>query len=299
MKITKQGILWQNGIRQSIDEFDGCISDLTFSNEDLEVSKYSNTSTELNSIKIGLGLYKWKYDPDIISTAVAMGIRFIDTAPTYGFGKVNAKLSEIKINKSVIISNKIAKNRMTALNIVKAWERSNIQFPNNPVLYQLHWPLITGVLKDIMTGIKSIQSGFFGTPKYIGVCNCDLYLLNKFLSFLNIQSLQIPFNFFRRLDYDDTLNFCKNSNIPIFGYSPFGQDYNKIFANRRLKDELLHFAKHNNCTANQYILSWIISRGVIPIFASNSVDHIKENSESVLLEIKDSDEFNEFLNETV
>jgi 2,5-diketo-D-gluconate reductase B len=67
------------------------------------------------------------------------------------------------------------------------------------------------------------------------------------------------------------LNYCRDNNIVITAYSPFGRG--TLFADKRIKEIASDYEK----SLAQIILRWLIQKGIVVIPRSSSEEHLKAN----------------------
>jgi len=277
--------LWRGTIFEYIDEhgrealYRLCKEYPRFVNRDSVIDIIQHNP--FSAIKIGVGTYKWKGDEAPILKALECGVKFIDTAPTYGFGKVEKALSTIDL-KEVILGSKIPKNYMTRKNIHSSLKRTKDLFPKKDIHYQLHWPNNKYGLYDSCNTLAFLKRQ--NSIPSVGLCNCSVQHIKYALGFVMIDTLQIPFNPFRKEFLNYLIPFAKESNIRVIAHSPFGQDFKKFMAQDK-KKEMFRVAKKLNCTIPQLILAWIIHHDIIPIPKTNSSKHMEENLDSVNLKL--------------
>lgn len=76
--------------------------------------------------RIGLGTYRWKYDCSLINQAIELGVKLIDTAESYGYGKVETELGKVNLSDA-LIATKVARNHMSQGAVMNAAYRSLVR----------------------------------------------------------------------------------------------------------------------------------------------------------------------------
>lgn len=188
--------------------------------------------------RVGLGTYKWKYDPKIIKEAVARGVRLIDTAETYGYGRVEKELGNVlskiksKYRSMLWVATKVASNHMSYKAVLNAGRRSRDRLKVDSIsLYQIHWPPPTPSnpsdwLKPAMDALAQLLTE--GTIERIGVCNFCVGQLYTAIRLANqrgitVQSNQIRVNLADQSAYDYLLPKCEEAQVEVIGHSPLAQ----------------------------------------------------------------------------
>ena len=76
------------------------------------------------------------------------------------------------------------------------------------------------------------------------------------------------------------VDYCKSHNINVVAHSPLGSSFNSQIVKEPL---LVELSKKYNMSVEQVILSWHVSRGIIPIPSSKKQVHIENNLKIVTL----------------
>lgn len=231
---------------------------------------------------IGLGTFGWSYDIDVIVEAMKGGIRFIDTAESYGYGKVEKALGLVLrgwVGESMIIATKVSRNHMSYQATLNAAKRSADVLGASLNLYQIHWPVMPQ-LYDTMKAM--VQLWHDKRVDNVGVCNFSIdqlltaqSLAQSHESKFKVQAIQVRYNLADRGIERALLPYCKEHGITVIAYSPLGQGFNNILAHDK-EHVLHHIAKVYGCTEAQVALAWIMSHGAIPIPRTNNISHAKE-----------------------
>jgi diketogulonate reductase-like aldo/keto reductase len=242
---------------------------------------------------IGFGTYGWKYNPEIIKTAINNGACLIDTAEGYGYGKVETELGKILIeSKPIDVITKVCRNHMSPFAIYRAVNRSAKKLNVIPHL-QLHFPnnKYPNAIKDLAILRQK------GIVKSIGLSNCSIDMIESAQRILSefsgdvINSVQMPFNLLNHRIKDVFLPYCQKRGILVIAYSPLGQDFKRLNTSFLKKK-----AKKYRSSPAQVALAWILSNlGVMPIPNTNNINHLKENLLSTNLQL-DSDDIVELEN---
>ena len=126
----------------------------------------------------------------------------------------------------------------------------------------------------------------------IGVCNFPVALLSDLLSYCNILPAVLQVEIHPENSQEALVKFCKNNNIHVCAFSPFGGiSYKKetILDNK----DVCSIAKKYNCSSSQVILSWNRNRGISVIPRSENENNLISNLMHVDLDIEDMNILNE------
>lgn len=225
---------------------------------------------------VGLGTFGWKYSPAIIKRALDRGIRLIDTAEGYGYGRVEDALGPLVADSDVIIATKVARNHLSPTSVLNAALRSARRLGGRIGLYQVHWPNPKVPLRRTMEAMRRLLDT--GIIERAGVCNVSTDLLCAYQAALlphPISAVQVRYNLLDRGIEAALLPFCKAHAISVIAYSPLGQDFRRILEadkNRVLE----HLGNRYSATPAQVALAWIVAKGAIPIPRTNNAQHVDE-----------------------
>jgi len=246
--------------------------------------------------EIGLGTYGWKYDPAVIHRAMNSGIRLIDTAETYGYGRVEEALGKALRNNPrtigddyPILATKVARTHLSHNSIIKAADRSIGRLEHKIDLYQVHRPNPKYPLHGIVEALRLLHSR--GSIGAIGVCNFSVDQLMDIQYEMypaRLSSVQVRYSLVDRGMERALLHYCQSIGLSVIAYSPLGQKFPKAMSIGM--PALTVVAKNYGATEAQIALAWLMSwERVIPIPRTNNVDHVNEITESVQLDLSDDD----------
>lgn len=243
--------------------------------------------------KIGLGTYGWKYDLRIIQRALSpYPVGIIDTAETYGYGKVEEVLGLAFEDEEdlPIIATKVSRSHMSYQSVLNAAHRSLKRLKVSVLdLYQVHWPNPKVPMSETMIAIKDLicDDEVFD----VGVCNFavdQIIAAQQELSPHAIATVQVRYNLQDRGVERLLLPWCREVGIAVIAYSPLGQNFRKFKAND--KDGVLDaLASEYGVSAAQIALAWVIHKGAVPIPRTNNVDHVDEIAEAGILSLDRGD----------
>lgn len=244
------------------------------------VANWNLTGEHVSLGRMGLGTFGWKYDPEVIREAVGLGINLIDTAESYGYGKVEKHLGDALegLDTSFLtIATKVARNHMSYKATYNAGLRSFAALGETIDLLQLHWPVMTK-LPETVTALGELVDN--EVIYSIGVSNFSIDQIECIQSLLEpydrVRSVQVRYNLVDRGIERALLPYCQEHGVEVIAYSPLGQGFGNILK-RDASHALRGVAKVYGATEAQVALAWVASHdGVIPIPRTNNTQHVKE-----------------------
>jgi diketogulonate reductase-like aldo/keto reductase len=245
--------------------------------------------------KIGGGSYA---DPKLDSASLAalrsaleIGYTHIDTAEMYGGGHAEELIAQaIRTSgvkrETLFITSKVMPAHLKYDDLLKACENSLRRIKMEYVdLYLIHWPQTGMKLEETFRGLNKLVRD--GKVKHLGVSNFNLRLLqeSQTLSETPLITNQVPYSISERSYVNNgVLEYCQQNDILLTAYEPV--DKGHLNVSRALQS----IADAHNATPYQIALAWLISQPrVITIPMSYNPQHIRENFESVDIELSDEE----------
>jgi aryl-alcohol dehydrogenase-like predicted oxidoreductase len=195
--------------------------------------------TGLNLSRVGLGTWAiggWMWggtdeeeSVKTIHTAVERGIRLIDTAPAYGFGRseeiVGRAIAEGQLRSRVVIATKVGlewkdgkvfRNASRDRILREATDSLRRLKTDYMDIYQVHWP---DPLVPIEETAEAMQTLFDdGKIRAIGVSNFSVAQIERFRRVAQLHVVQPPYNLFEREIENQLLPFCQKSDLATLTY---------------------------------------------------------------------------------
>ncbi|KAM3956236.1 aldo-keto reductase AKR2E4-like [Aphomia sociella] len=229
-----------------------------------------------------------------VNWAIDAGYRHIDTASAYKIedqvGRaVNAKLNEGLKREDLFITTKLFNDAHARDAVVPTLRESlhklNLDYVD---LYLIHWPVgqFSNLTYDYTDYVETwrgmIEAKQLGLAKSIGVSNFNQQQIDRLLEngLETPAVLQVEINL--NLQQPDLLSYCKNKNITIMAYTPFGS----LFPSKAKSDAppprvdepaLQDIARKYKKTVPQIALRYLIELGVTPIPKSLTKSRIEQN----------------------
>lgn len=217
----------------------------------------------------------------MVKTAIDNGCYGFDTSPSYGTEKYLGKALAQNIEKvgkreKLFISTKIDGIQMYKTNgdIEKYVYNSlqNLQLEYIDLLL-IHWPFEKYIEKTWQTMEKLYETG---VVKYIGICNVNIRILEKFIKkgiFNKVFPHVVQNEISPLRTCNEEINYYKNNKLMVQAYSPLARMVKPVKESEVLKE----LSKKYKKDIGQIILRWHIDRGIIPIFTSTKPERIQSN----------------------
>lgn len=268
--------------------------------------KYRNLGkTDTKIPLIGQGTWKFgedntnaKQEIEALRYGLEQGLTLIDTAEGYANGGSERIVAEAiaDCRKEVFLVTKVLARNCSYEGVLQAAEASLERLNTSYIdLYLQHWPSKDYEIEETMVAMVELINK--GMIKYIGVSNYTPEILMQAQKALGDHLLscnQVGYHLNDRRIENDLLPYCQQQGITVMAYSPFGYAPQVLFGNagfpqpgtaeRNVLDEI---GKKYAKTAYQVALNWILRQeGVVTIPKALSLEHIRNNAESVGWELE-------------
>lgn len=202
------------------------------------------------------------------------GLNLVDTGEYYEGGVAEEVVGQFIKGKrpQVIVSDKFkaANNDKVIQSCEASLKRLQTDYID---LYQIQWPNYEIPLSTTLRQLETLKRQ--GKVREIGVCNFTLNELKQ----AGVKYLQTEFNLQNRV----LLDTQKVYDCTYFGYNIFNQGF--LGAPEYIKPIAQKYGK----TPNQIILAWAISKCVIVLTNTMSLNHLRENIEATQLKLAAED----------
>ena len=201
---------------------------------------FGKTGLEVSRLALGTWEFSgaWgKFDEDhataIVRRACDLGINFFDTAHEYGFGEAERILGGVirdgvgRDRADLIIGTK-GGLRPTGDGPVRdaspEWLRQDVDSSLQALgmdyidVYQVHWPDPDVPAAETAGAMAELVSE--GKIRHAGVSNYSADQVREFSETLPVESVQPPYNMFRREIEADLLPYCVYNNVGVLVYGP-------------------------------------------------------------------------------
>ncbi len=165
-----------------------------------------------------------------IRRAVEHGVNWIDTAPTYGFGRSEEVIGKalrglheppfVFTKCGVLWDEKGTITRsLQASSIRRQVEASLRRLGLDTIdLYQIHTPLPDEEIEEGWAALAELKAE--GKVRHIGVSNFSVTQLRRANAIAPVETLQPPYSLVNRSVEEEILPFCKDEGIGVIVYSP-------------------------------------------------------------------------------
>ncbi|WP_433207384.1 aldo/keto reductase [Nocardia sp. CA-107356] len=282
-----------------------------------------------------------RFDEDAAIAAIRrardLGVNFFDTAQAYGFGASELLLgkalgSELVSHRDELVLATKGGLRRTDTGLVRDasrdWLCRGVDSSlaalgvDHIDLYQVHWPdpavpiaETAGVLADL------VAQGKIG---HVGVSNFDAAQMAEFATTFPVETLQSPYDLFRRDIEEDPLPYCQANDIAVLVYGPlahglltgtmtadttFADDdwrsTSTVFHGAEFHQNLMTvqalqaFATERGVTVSQLAIAWTLANPAVhvAIVGARRVDHVEDSlgAVDVSLSVADLDEIDKIM----
>lgn len=250
-----------------------------------------------NNVKIPcIGFGTWQ-SPDgevaisSVEEAIRVGYRHIDTAAIYGNEEsvgIAIKNSNIP-REEIFVTSKVWNTDQGYDSTLKAFDESLRKLGLDYLdLYLIHWP-VPKIFKDNWEKISIETWRAFeklykdGKVRAIGVSNFKPHHIQNLIDNCEIVPMVNQIQLHPGLNQEEIVKYCRENNILIEAYSPFGTG--NIFS----INDLDHIAEKYNKTVAQICLRWSLQKGHLPLPKSVTPSRILENTKIFDFEIDEED----------
>ena len=287
-------------VTKDIPDFDGSSKPVTRAQAAMAVMNLAQRSTEekevgmfnfeaktvmLNSGYVmplnGLGTYSLHGEICVnsVKSALASGVRLIDTASAYGNEEEVGQAIREAIGEGII-------KREDVFVITKIYPGSEMANPEQSIqacldrldigyvdMMLLHHPDRNDV-KAYRAMEKFVDEGKI---RSLGLSNWYVKELESFLPQVSITPALIQNEIHPYYQENDVIPYIQNLGIVVQGWYPLG---GRGHTAELLGDEVISgIAKTHGVSSAQVILRWNLQKGVVVIPGSSNPDHIRENTE--------------------
>lgn len=242
----------------------------------------------------------------ILRTAIADGINFLDTADYYGEDVTNRLIAEAlyPYPSDLVICTKVGATRKPD----KSWipfntpENLRTSIDNNLRTLKLeqiqlvHFRVMPGCevpFKESMEAMFAMQKE--GKILHVGVSNVNRDELETAMSMGSIATVENMFGHAQRTTVQiyhnesrggqEVLDICEKNEIPLIPY------FSLFTAMPKKDDRIATIAKKYNATEAQINIAWLLHRSpwILPIPGTSSLKHFEENLNATNIKLSNDD----------
>src|ERR671918_894838 len=264
-----------------------------------------------------------------IQHARDLGVNLFDTAQGYGFGVSERVLGRAlrddldNCRDEVIIATK-GGLRMTDGGLVRDsspdWLRRGVDASLGSLgvdhidIYQLHWPDSKFPFSETAGALQELVDA--GKIRHVGVSNYDAAQLAEFAETRPVETLQPPYDLFRRSIEAEILPYCREHDVGVVVYGALAHglltgtmDENTTFAeddwrssapffqgedfhrNVRVVRELQSFASELGVSVSRLAIAWTLANPAVQvaIIGARHPGHIEDSVSAAALSLSEAD----------
>lgn len=220
---------------------------------------------------------------DAVNVALECGYRHIDTAAIYGnetcVGKALAEfmLENQMKREELFVTSKVWNTERGYEKTIKAFHKTLEDLRLDYLdLYLIHWPASKSQFPNWVElnneTWRALETLYHeGLVKAIGLSNFYVEHIETLLENCNVLPMVNQIEYHPGQMQEDVVNFCRNHDIVVEGWSPLG-------TGRMLQNEnLLKLSEKYNRSVAQICIRWALQNGIVPLPKSVTAERIKEN----------------------
>ncbi|WP_123537375.1 aldo/keto reductase [Halosimplex salinum] len=219
-----------------------------------------------------------------VSTALEMGYRHVDTAQIYGNeDAVGDGIAAADVpREEVFLATKVWIDHLDRDGVVETTEESvaKLGVDRLDMLY-VHWPSRTYEAAETLPALEELKER--GLVDRIGVSNFEPHHLDEARDVLDEPPFANQVEMHPLLQQTELREYVEGTDIELVAYSPLARG--GVFDVPELSD----IAEKHGVSEAQVSLAWLREKGVTAIPKATSEAHIRDNWESLALELDDED----------
>ena len=232
---------------------------------------------------VGLGTWALRDVTRVVSEAIRVGYRHIDTAQMYGNeAEVGEAVRASGLRSEIMVTTKIQPTLLAPRDVERSSKESLKKLKLDAIdLLLIHWPNPRVPLADTLGAMAKLKQE--GVTRAIGVSNFTVALIEEAVrvSPAPIVCNQVECHPF--LDQDKVIEACRKQGMAVVAYSPVargGAPGNKV---------LQRIGAAHGKTAAQVSLRYLIQQGIVVIPRTNTLARLAENIALFDFELTDAE----------
>lgn len=206
-----------------------------------------------------------------IPEALKTGYRLIDTSDNYRNEEfVGRGLSGCADQEGEVVIVSKFSNPLKSRMLEDCFEDSRRKLGGRIDVYLLHWPY-PFLWRDQWRRMEELYLS--GRCRAIGVCNFEREKLSRLMDGCTVRPMVNQFERHPLFQQRQTADFCREHGVQVMSYSPLARMDPLLMRN----ETLVRIAAAHGKSVGQVVLRWNLEHGDIPIPASGSETHIREN----------------------
>ena len=260
------------------------------------MNKITDTFDLNNGVKIPcMGLGTWQSKDEIAKLSVLAALshdyRLIDTAAAYGnergvgwgIKESGLKREEIFVTSKLRNADHGYKSTLNAFELTL--EKLGLEYLD---LYLIHWPnpvqfrfIWKEAMQETWRAFEELYES--GKIRAIGVSNFMPHHIEALMETAKIKPMVNQLKLCPGITQAEAVNYCKNNDIVVEAYSPFGTG--TIFSSDIMRD----LAEKYDKSIGQLCLRWCVQMGFVSLLKSANPMRIKSNTQIFDFDISKED----------
>lgn len=219
-----------------------------------------------------------------VKQALDMGYRHIDTAQVYrNENEVGDGIDRSDVPRDdIFLATKIWIDSLSHSDVLDTFEDSMDKLGVEYVdLLYVHWPSRTYDVEDTLDAFNELYES--GKIDKIGISNFEPRQVREAVEYSDAPIFANQVEIHPMLPQTDLVEACREEDVNLVAYSPLARG--EVFRNSTISE----ISNKHNTTEAQVALAWLRHKGITAIPKASSEDHIRDNWESLELELDDAD----------
>lgn len=237
--------------------------------------------------RIGLGTWKNKEKracENAVEAALEAGYRHIDTAQIYGNeAAVGEGIERASVpREDIFLATKVWISELSSQDVLASTEESLAKLGTEYVdLLYVHWPARAYDPKETLDAFDELYDD--GVIRRVGVSNFEPHHIDDARQHLDAPVFANQVECHPFLQQDELREYAAAESVELVAYSPLARS-DVIGA-----EPLTEIAERHDASEPQVALAWLREKGVTAIPKATSVEHIRDNWESLTLALSDDE----------
>jgi diketogulonate reductase-like aldo/keto reductase len=236
-----------------------------------------------------LGLGTWENDDhdqcaDSVETALEMGYRHIDTAQAYrNEDAVGDGIAAADVDREdIFLATKVWISKLSHDDVLRSTRTSLDQLGVDYVdLLYVHWPAGEYDPEGTLSAFDELYDE--GTVRNVGLSNFEPKHLTEAAEMLDAPVFANQVEMHPFLQQEELRAYADENDIELVAYSPLARG--AVMDNPTMSE----IAEKHSVSEAQVSLAWLRQKGVTAIPKATSEAHVRDNWESIALELDEED----------